>query len=199
MRVSRPTDAHGDAAGILRARSLPLPGAGTIETLLERHRAALGADFMRYRHHAHRVAALCLSCAGADGERVELIAIAAACHDLGIWVAGTFDYLEPSVHVARDYLAAIDRVAWLPVIATAIREHHRLVPYAGAHAWLAEPFRRADWMDVSGGLVSWGLSRAVLHTSVERWPRVGFHQMLLRHAWRHARRHPLDPLPMLKL
>jgi hypothetical protein len=181
------------------AADVPLTESGTLEAILDRHRAALGSDFTWYRHHAHRVATLCQSSARVEGVRLAVIGVAAACHDLGIWVAGTFDYLEPSVDLARDHLLAIDAATWLPTVATAIREHHRITPYAGEHAWLAEPFRRADWMDVSGGLVSSGLSHQLFRAALARWPRAGFHRGLVHHAWRHARRHPLDPLPMLKL
>jgi hypothetical protein len=81
----------------------------------------------------------------------------------------------------------------------AILEHHRISRYRGPHAWLVEPFRRADWMDVTGGLVASGLSRELFRAALARWPRAGFHRLLARLAWQHERRHPSDPLPMLKL
>ena len=46
---------------------------------------------------AHRAA---LGVAAPDTQRK--IAIAAAFHDLGIWSAGTMDYLPPSAALARD-------------------------------------------------------------------------------------------------
>jgi hypothetical protein len=36
----------------------------------------------------------------------EKIAIAGVFHDLGIWTNKTFDYIAPSVVLAREYLAA---------------------------------------------------------------------------------------------
>ena len=171
----------------------------TLDAILERHRADLAADFTAYRNHAYRVATLCASHARGGAEATEQIAIAAACHDLGIWVDGTFDYLEPSVRLAGEHLTASGRTAWLPAVTAAIREHHRITPYRGAHAWLAEPFRRADWMDVTLGVVASGLSRELFRTSLARWPRQGFHRLLARLAWRHGRSHPTNPLPMLKL
>jgi hypothetical protein len=81
----------------------------------------------------------------------------------------------------------------------AILERHRISRYRGPHAWLVEPFRRADWMDVTGGLVASGLSRELFRAALARWPRAGFHRLLARLAWQHERRHPSDPLPMLKL
>jgi hypothetical protein len=171
----------------------------TLDAILDRHRADLAADFTAYRNHAHRVATLCASQAGGDPDALEPIAITAAFHDLGIWVDRTFDYLEPSVRLARQHLLASGRTAWLPAVTAAIREHHRITPYRGDHAWLVEPFRRADWMDVSVGLVASGLSRELFRAALARWPRAGFHRLLARLTWRHARSHPSNPLPMLKL
>jgi hypothetical protein len=70
--------------------------------VLETHAAALGGDFKAYRNHAYRVVNLCVALS--SGHQVEKIAIAAAFHDLGIWTDGTFDYLQPSVKLASDYL-----------------------------------------------------------------------------------------------
>jgi hypothetical protein len=172
-----------------------------LDAILDRHAGALGADFTAYRNHACRVATLCASQAplGDDPEAIEKIAIASACHDLGIWTDRTFDYLDPSVRLAGEHLLAAGRAAWVPEVSAAILEHHRITPYRGAHAWLVEPFRRADWMDVSLGLVASGLSRQLFQAALDRWPRAGFHRLLVRLAWRHGRRHPTNPLPMLKL
>ena len=176
-----------------------LPELAALEAILERHRAPLAGDFTAYRHHCYRVATLCASRLDGGADAIDQVAIAAACHDLGIWTDGTFDYLEPSVRLAREHLAAAGRAAWMPAVTTAIEEHHRITPYRGEHAWLVEPFRRADWMDVGLGLVPTGLSRGLFRAALARWPRAGFHRLLARLAWRHGRSHPTNPLPMLKL
>ncbi len=170
-----------------------------LDAILDRHAADLAADFTAYRNHAYRVATLCASQAGGAPEAIEKIAIAAAFHDLGIWADHTFDYLDPSVRLAREHLLASGRAAWVPEVTAAILEHHRITRYRGAHAWLVEPFRRADWMDVSGGLIASGLSRELFRAALARWPRAGFHRLLARLEWRHVRSHPSNPLPMLKL
>jgi hypothetical protein len=170
-----------------------------IDAILDRHRADLADDFTAYRNHAHRVATLCAAEAGDGPEAIEKIAIAAAFHDLGIWADRTFDYLEPSVRLAGEHLLASGRAAWLPAVTAAIHEHHRITRYRGDHAWLVETFRRADWMDVTGGIVASGLSRELFRAALVRWPREGFHRLLARLALRHARSHPSNPLPMLKL
>jgi hypothetical protein len=170
-----------------------------LDAILERHRADLAADFIAYRNHACRVATLCASQASGGTDTIAQIAIVSAFHDLGIWVDGTFDYLDPSVRLAREHLVAVGHATWIPAVTAAILEHHRIRPYRSEHDWLVEPFRRTDWMDVSLGVFASGMSRELFRAMLDRWPRAGFHRLLARLAWRHGRRHPTNPLPMLKL
>ena len=102
-----------------------------LDAILDRHAADLAADFTAYRNHAYRVATLCASQASGAPEAIEKIAIAAAFHDLGIWVDHTFDYLDPSVRLAREHLLASGRAAWVPEVTAAILEHHRITRYRG--------------------------------------------------------------------
>ena len=64
---------------------------------------------------------------------------------------------------------------------------------------LVESFRRADWVDVSRGVRSFGLSRRLLREIFAAWPNAGFHGVLLRLELRRLRTHPWNPLPMVKL
>ena len=86
-----------------------------------------------------------------DADSLEKIAIAAAFHDLGIWTDHAFDYLTPSVKHAKAYLGRHDRAEWTAEIAEMICQHHKVSAYAGAAGSLVEPFRRADWIDVTRG------------------------------------------------
>jgi hypothetical protein len=52
------------------------------------------------------------------------IAVAAVFHDLGIWTNKTFDYLAPSIALAREYVAAKGRADWIVEIEAMIEEHH---------------------------------------------------------------------------
>ena len=65
-------------------------------------------------------------------------------------------------------------------------------------AELIEPFRRADWIDVSLGVLTFGLPRERLREIFARWPNAGFHKRLVQLTLRQARAHPLRPLPVLK-
>ena len=80
-----------------------------------------------------------------------------------------------------------------------IFEHHKMSPYRGDARWLVEPFRRADWVDVSRGLITFGLSRGLVREIFTRWPSEGFHKRLVQLELTRLRTHPWNPLPMMRL
>jgi len=175
-----------------------LTAIAVLDELLEAHSGALGADFTGYRNHAYRVANLCLA-QTSDASSLERIAIAAAFHDMGIWTDGTLYYLAPSVTMAEQYLSHTGRSEWTAEISAMIREHHKISPYRDDPHWLVEPFRRADWIDVSRGLISFGVPRRLLREVFAAWPSAGFHARLVQLELARLRSHPLNPLPMMKL
>ncbi|MBY0419362.1 MAG: hypothetical protein K2W88_15030, partial [Pararheinheimera sp.] len=63
---------------------------------------------------------------------------------------------------------------------------------------LAEAFRKADWTDVSLGLLSFGLDKALLRALYQAFPTAGFHWRLVQLSATHFVKHPLKPLPMFK-
>ena len=73
----------------------------TVEEVLDDHASELGHDFIAYRNHVYRVVNLCLAIVGDSRVELEKIAVAAVSHDLGIWTNNTFDYIAPSVAIAR--------------------------------------------------------------------------------------------------
>jgi hypothetical protein len=165
--------------------------------VLDAHAVALGADFTAYRNHAYRVANLSAALHPAD-DAVERFALAAAFHDLGIWTARTFDYLAPSMNLACEHLACSGHADWRESLAAMIREHHKIRRYRGPDAELVDPFRRADWIDVSMGALTFGLPRARLRGIFTRWPNAGFHRRLAQLTWQQVRVNPLRPLPVLR-
>lgn len=169
-----------------------------IDDVLLAHAPQLGADLPAYRNHAYRVANLCAALRPPDADGHDKVAIAAAMHDLGIWTAGTFDYLPPSIELATAHLRSCGRPEWTAEITTMIREHHKLSAYRGNPHWLVEPFRRADWVDVSRGGIRYGLPRNLLRQIFSTWPNAGFHRRLAQLAFERLRSHPLSPLPMLR-
>jgi hypothetical protein len=188
---------YADAA-FLR-RSIP-----TVSAVLDHHASALGHDFIAYRNHVYRVVNLCLAIAGGGDPTeaqvaLEKIAVAAVFHDLGIWTNHTFDYIAPSVALAREHLSASAQANWIPEIEAMIVEHHKITPSRSNRASLIEPFRRADWIDVSRGLRTFGVPRSFIASVFTVWPSAGFHWRLVELTIDRFLKHPLTPLPMVRL
>lgn len=183
---------------------MPSAAVARIEEMLEAHAPVIGRDFVGYRNHAYRVAWFCLTLLDgraeeAEADAAEKVAIAAALHDIGIWTAGTFDYLEPSVQTATAYLERACRTSWAPEITAMIREHHKVTPFRDRADWLVEPFRKADWVDVSRGLIPHGLPRRLVREVLATWPNAGFHRRLVQLSLGRLCTHPRRPLPMMRL
>lgn len=170
----------------------------TLDEVLQAHARELGGDFIAYRNHAYRVVNLCTALHPVGDDELQKVAIAAAFHDLGIWTDRTFDYLKPSIGLACAHLDHANRGSWAPEISGMICEHHKISSYRGDSQWLVEPFRRADWVDVSFGLIAFGLPRKVLREIFSMWPNAGLHKRLVQLSLRRLRTHPLSPLPMLR-
>ncbi len=124
----------------------------------------------------------------------DVAALAWATHDLGIWTAGTLDYLTPSADLAAVYadefgITDIDQLRAL------ITEHHRLRP---VNDRVTETFRQADLIDVSHGVLRRGIGRSAVREAVGALPYNGFHAFLAKGLTDYAVRHPLRPLPMMR-
>lgn len=170
-----------------------------IDALLAPYTAAGGADFAGYRNHCQRMFRFCLALAGARAEADhEIYAIAAAFHDLGIFTAGTLDYLPPSRTLARDWLATQGKSAIAPLVEDMIESHHALLPRVGDRESPTEIFRRADLVDLSLGTIRFGLSPAAVAEVQASFPNAGFHGFLVRAFARRALVHPLALAPMMK-
>lgn len=169
-----------------------------LDQILEDHAPALGRDYQPYRNHAYRVANFAWCMRPGTLEDLYVLTVAVAFHDLGIWTAGSFDYLAPSEALARAYLEGQQRTELIPVVVAMIGEHHRVSPVPPGHDPRIEAFRRADWIDVSLGLCRFDLQPEDFNRILRRFPRLGFHRRLLRFSLKHALQHPLRPLPMLK-
>ena len=169
-----------------------------VDHVLDQHTSVLGHDFTAYRNHVYRVLNLCVALAPGGEADLEKIAIASVFHDLGIWTGHTFDYIPPSVSLAREHLAS-RAPDWIPEIEAMIVNHHKITCARVDSRSLVEAFRRADWIDVSRGFRRFGLARAFIGTVFANWPDSGFHWRLVELTIDRFRQHPLSPLPMVKL
>lgn len=169
-----------------------------LDDILEDWRDVIGDDFDGYRNHCRRMVNCCLALADCDDVARQKLMIAAAFHDIGIWTAGTMDYLPPSLTPAMSYLDEKGLDAWRDEIALMITEHHKLSVFADARYPLVELFRKGDLVDFSLGLIRFGLPRRFVRELRRTWPNAGFHKRLLQLASRWFVRHPLNPAPMMK-
>jgi len=173
-------------------RSFPLA-----EGILLGFADALGGALAAYQNHVSRVLSFYRVLAGEGDEGPATVLIAAAFHDLGIWVEGTFDYLGPSRRLACDYLATNGLEGIAPEVEAIIQHHHKLTPYRGPFAATVETFRRADLVDVSLGVICCGVPRAYVRAVKAAFPNAGFHRRLIALTARQTLRDPLRPLPMV--
>ncbi|HEY0334059.1 MAG TPA: hypothetical protein VGC74_10160 [Stenotrophomonas sp.] len=170
----------------------------TLDAILQAHANALSEDLPRYRNHAYRVANFHWALSPGSSMDLEIVSVAVAFHDLGLWTANTFDYLAPSEALAIQYLEDQGRRDWIPMVVAMIDHHHQLSEFEGAHSRLVDNFRRADWIDVTMGLRRFGLPSSDLKGINRQFPYLGFHQRLVRIGLGYAWRHPFNPLPMFK-
>ena len=172
----------------------------TLDTLLREYASALGPDYDAYRNHTYRVVNACAALSPAAAAQLEKLAIAVAFHDLGIWTDDTFDYLPPSMRRARAHLARAGKSEWADEVDAMILEHHKVRRYKTRddRPSIVEPFRKADLVDLSLGLVTFGLPRSFLRDLNAAFPNAGFHKRLVQLATARLWSHPLKPLPMLR-
>lgn len=173
--------------------------SAVLDSILDIWRTHLGKDFNAYKNHCYRVLNFSIALCGDSEETLNKVAIAAAFHDLGIWVNDTYDYLEPSKQLAREYLAKSNQGEYGGEIETMIEQHHKIRKFKANPEWLVEPFRKADWIDVSRGKLRFGLSSAFVIEVLTKFPNSGFHKRLIALTKQRLKTHPFNPLPMMKL
>jgi hypothetical protein len=136
-------------------RRLPL-----VDEILESHRESAHGDeagYDAYKAHVYRVVNFARALTPPAPDLDDKLAIAAAFHDLAAF--DTLDYLVPSIEAQDAWLRETGREDWSDELALIVAQHHRLSGYGQTrpHAPLVEAFRRADLVDVSQGLIRFGL------------------------------------------
>jgi hypothetical protein len=133
------------------------------EEILEAHRHRAHGDdagYDAYKAHVYRVINFARAFAPDEADRDDKLAIAAAFHDLAAF--DTLDYLVPSIEAQDAWLQKTGRENWSDELALIVAEHHRLSRYGPTrpHAPLVEAVRRADLIDVSQGMIRFGVPRS---------------------------------------
>ena len=170
----------------------------SLEEILEQWKPQLGNDYAGYKNHVYRMVHFCFALRDCNEEERQKIIIAGCFHDLGIWSDHTVDYLPPSVVLAKDYLKEKNLEPWIPEIDLMIDIHHKVRKYRDDRYPLVEVFRKADLVDVSLGLVKFGLPAATIRSVKAQFPNAGFHKRLMQLAGQWFSQHPVSPPPFLK-
>ncbi len=168
-----------------------------IDNLLLQCKPVMGNDFDKYRNHVYRVFLNCILL-DSNKNNEDKYAIAAVFHDIGIWTDHTIDYLDPSIHQAKIYLEQKGMQHWTAEIILMIQWHHKISKYKGDYNETVETFRKADWIDVSLGLLRFGVDNQTLKNNRRLLPNLGFHFFLVKKLTKNFFKHPLNPLPMFR-
>lgn len=168
-----------------------------IEEIFSTNEAFLGKDLEKYKNHVYRIFNYALYLSNyADTEQY---AVASGFHDLGIWTDNTFDYLQPSVFLAEKFLIEHREFNFSSEeISAMIFNHHKISSYNGMYKDTVEVFRKADWTDVSMGMLRFEIPRDIIVKVKKQFPYKGFHLTLLKLFLKNFIKHPLDPLPMFR-
>jgi len=173
--------------------SIPL-----LEDTLGPWKNTIGKGYLPYRNHVYRMVHFCFALHDCNEEERQKIIIAGCFHDLGIWSDGTIDYLPPSIVRANEYLDRNGLSAWREEIGLMIDQHHKFRAWRGGGSPLIEVFRKADLVDVSLGLVTFGLPSSTIKSVKAQFPNEGFHKLLMGLAGGWFGKHPLSPPPFMK-
>lgn len=170
-----------------------------IEKILGGWKSEIGRDYAGYKNHVYRMINFCFALHEFKREEErEKIIVAGCFHDLGIWSDDTFDYLPPSLILAKDYLMKNNLDQWISEIELMIGMHHKLKKYEDPENPLIEVFRQGDLVDFSLGIAKCGLPKSYIRSVKKQFPNAGFHKCLVRVSSRWFLKHPLNPIPVLK-
>lgn len=167
-----------------------------IETILGGYKIILKKDFPVYRNHIYRIFNYALLLDD-DKNNMDKYAIAAVFHDIGIWT-DSFDYLEPSIALATEYLNKNDHQDWIEEVSLMIDNHHKISSYKGNNTETVNTFRKADWIDVVNGIKKFNLPKQDYREIQKLFSNKGFHLFLLKQWFQWFFKHPFNSLPMFK-
>src|SRR5512145_1796507 len=115
-----------------------------LEEILGKWKNEIDHDYLRYKNHVYRMIHFCFALHNCNNEERDKIIIAGCFHDLGIWANDTFDYLSPSIALAKEYLKHNNLAQWIPEIELMIDMHHKIRKHQDERYPLIEVFRQGD-------------------------------------------------------
>jgi hypothetical protein len=207
------------SATLRATRSVPL-----VDQIIRHHAAAFDNDLQNavpYKNHCYRVYNLALNSfpRKLSPRELELLAIATAFHDLGVWTHKTLDYLAPSEEDAAKWMKenGFGSEQELELVKLMIEYHHKITKF-DVHSTssssrpsasksnqdeiteeMVERLRRGDWIDVTFGVRSFDMDRAEVKALRDPFPHAGFYMLLAKSAMNWIPYNPLNPVPFVRL
>lgn len=83
-----------------------------VDDVIDAQEASIGVNLTGYRNNVHRVINHSFASGKLSSEEERKLIITGCFHDIGIWSAATFDYLDPSIEAALDHLRKTGRAEW---------------------------------------------------------------------------------------
>jgi hypothetical protein len=170
-------------------------------------------DFQRYRNHCLRVLTFARYLMpsyvyDAYPSVMNIVAMAVAYHDVGVWTNEDLDYLESSVkqmefHTRKEGLFEEEHI---DIARQIIMEHHKITLYnnethakSNAVDAMVNAVRMVDWADSSMGMIRYDVPAPLLEAAYAKLDAKGYHHMLFNLGDRLSPHSFLDRLRMLKV
>jgi len=172
-----------------------------LDKILEPWKKSIGDDFQAYKNHVLRILNYCFYLTTPDKEEKEILIIAAAFHNLGIWSGGKLnpDYIPQSIIDAEIYLQQYKMFDHIDDICFIIENHNKIRSIEiFPSRFLAEMFRQANLIDLSVGFLKFGVPKAYIQTVKSTFPDAGFHKKLWKLTLIQLKEDPLNPLPTVR-
>lgn len=163
--------------------------------ILSQYKEQLGDDYQSYLNHVKRVYSY--ACMLRLERESDLLLVAAVFHDLDLWVSETMDYLNGSVSLSHAHVDKNNLALDKQLLSDVISLHHKLTKIKRKPE--AEAFRKADLIDLTSGCIHFNIPRSIIVDTERRHPRLGFTKTVIKKTLKWSRRHPLNPLPMVKI
>ena len=180
---------------------------------LERFRSKIPlGDFEAYRNHCLRV----MSFAKFHmpefvyeeyPNAMNIVAMALAYHDVGLWTDGELNYLEPSAKRMESSIEAegVFDESQVSIAREIIMQHHKFTDCSSSDEQskaidaVINAVRKADWADATLGIIRFGLPASLLEAAYAKVPEAGFHAMLVGMGSRLSPHSLVGQLKVLKI
>ena len=108
----------------------------------------------------------------------KVVEIGLVYHDIALWTDKKLAYLEPSAERAQQVCKNRMNDDELSLLYDIIYWHHKITPFEGKHEDIVNAVRKADWIDATLGVVSYGMPFNHINKVKSQLPNNGFHATL---------------------